>query len=155
MSVANNERLATTWQDVCLALAQEEENEAQKGGPVVHTKSMLSFLTVGLDLEEQQYATFTYIHFSSSKFIIAILGALSSDTSMESERSLLQKTRPTSWRSKRLSFVVSRPGVKSNTHTLHVLRICSRPVLSHRRPFRNHQPHHLYLPKISLSGFHR
>jgi len=46
--------LAATIHDVRWAMAQEEVEEAQSGVGSAHTKSVLTFLVSGLELEEQQ-----------------------------------------------------------------------------------------------------
>jgi hypothetical protein len=48
--------LATTLQDVRLALAKEEAAEAARGRISPHKVTQTTFLTMALDLEEQQYA---------------------------------------------------------------------------------------------------
>jgi hypothetical protein len=46
--------LATTVQDVRLELVKEEANEAAHGILSAHKTSLSGFLTLGLELEEQQ-----------------------------------------------------------------------------------------------------
>lgn len=47
--------LATTLQDVRLDLAKEDAAEAARGLITPHKMTMTAFLTMALDLEEQQY----------------------------------------------------------------------------------------------------
>ena len=51
---ADHTFLATTLQDVRLQLVQEEANEVARGIPSAHKTSLSGFLTLGLELEEQQ-----------------------------------------------------------------------------------------------------
>lgn len=46
---------ATTFQDVRLALAQEDSADAAQGAISPHKTVLTTFLTMGLDLEEHQY----------------------------------------------------------------------------------------------------
>jgi hypothetical protein len=46
---------ATTLQDVRLELAKEDADEAARGVLSPHKTTLTSFLTLGFDLEEQQY----------------------------------------------------------------------------------------------------
>jgi hypothetical protein len=46
---------STSFQDVRLELAKEDSISAAQGEISPHTTSLTSFLTIGLDLEEQQY----------------------------------------------------------------------------------------------------
>lgn len=48
-------KLATTLQDVRLQLAREEAADAAQGNLPLHRTTLTSFLTLALDLEEQQY----------------------------------------------------------------------------------------------------
>ncbi|KAH6904722.1 hypothetical protein BKA70DRAFT_1373432 [Coprinopsis sp. MPI-PUGE-AT-0042] len=88
------EEITTTLQDVCLALAQEEVEEMQSGGPILHTKSMLAFLTAGLDLEEQQYVLHVEIDSEPTTNTKADL--------MEKQATLLR--RISAWREVQLAY---------------------------------------------------
>jgi len=44
-------------QDVRLELAKSDSNLAAQGGPFIHKTSLTSFITRGLELEEQQYVS--------------------------------------------------------------------------------------------------
>ena len=70
--------IASTMQDVQLELAKSDAILAGQGGPFVHKSSLTSFITQGLELEEQQYVS------SSSLFLFSLMVASGASLHMRS-----------------------------------------------------------------------
>ena len=69
--------IASTMQDVRLELAKSDAILAAQGGPFVHKSSLTSFITRGLELEEQQNVL-------PSLFLLSLMEALGASLHMRS-----------------------------------------------------------------------